>query len=143
MLEHITQTANSVYARAITPSQEGVLRTEQQQHTIPQKPPSAVKQEQAERVHEQRIEARREQQRELTSYRANNETPTYSPKHSQSQASQLAEKLLEAVRQSRQEQAKVERQKEGDETSIRQSKLDRAYQPTNLIQQPRFVDEMA
>jgi len=143
MLEHITQTTNSVYARAISPSQEGLLRTEKQQD-ITQKPQANVKNEQAEQVRqEQKVEARREDRRELTRYRANNETPTYSSKHANSQASQLADKLLEAVRQSRQERVRVERFKETSESSSRQSRLDRTYQPTNPVQSPRFVDEIA
>ncbi|VAW98727.1 hypothetical protein MNBD_GAMMA21-395 [hydrothermal vent metagenome] len=142
MFDHITQSSNSVYARAIPPSQEGLLRAEQPQH-VTQKEKSDTKQEQIERIQERRFEARREEQRQVASYRANSETASYSTKHSTSQASQLADKLLEAVRQSRQEQAKVEQHKSTREANNRQSQLDRTYQAANPVQQSHFVDEMA
>ncbi len=142
MFDHITQSSNSVYARAIPPSKEGMLRAEQQQH-VTQQEKSDTKQEQIERIQERRFEARREEQRQVASYRANNDTASYSPKHSTSQASQLADKLLEAVRQSRQDQAKVQYHKATREANNRQAQLDRTYQSENPVQQSRYVDEMA
>ncbi len=143
MLEHITHTANSIYARAVSPSQEGLLRTEQQ-HNITEKPQTAVKNEQAEQIRQDhKVQDRREERRELARYRANNEHPTNSSKHAQSQASQLADKLLESVRQSRQERVKVERFKAASESVSQQSRLNRTYQPTSPVEHPRFVDEIA
>jgi len=142
MLEHITQSSKSIYARAVPQSEGGSLRTEKQ-HDTSQTDTSMAKREQAERLDERRIEIRREEQREANRYRTNHETDSYSPKHSTSQASQLADKLLEAVRQSRQEQVKVERHKAASENNRHQTRLDRTYQVASQVKQPRFVDEMA
>ncbi len=141
MLDTLTQTSNSVYARAIPPSQEGSLRSEQPQDT-PQRPQIEAKRAQAEHLHEQKVEARREERRELASYRVHSETANFSPKHSQSQPSQLADKLLEAMRQSRQEEARLERKQASSEASNRRSQLDRTYH-SGYVQQPRYIDEIA
>jgi len=142
MLEHITQSSKSIHARAIPPSEKGSLRTEKQNDSA-QIAKSAAKREQAERLDERRIEIRREERREASRYRADHETASYSSKNSTSQASQIADKLLEAVRQSRQEQVKIERHKTASESNRQQMRLDRTYQAASPVKQPDFVDEMA
>jgi len=142
MIDQISQNTHAVHSRVIQPSHEALLRTDKQPDSA-QTSKQAIEDTQIKKAErDERVQERRVDQRKASSERASRDEPSYSVRHTSSQASQLSDKLLESVRESRREQMKAERAEEAPTRANRPTQMERAYQPAGHKDEPSFVDEI-
>lgn len=152
MLNEITQLSGTAYPRAISPSREGGLNQDKLSD-ITQKYHDAVNQKQSEKLRQEGINAaqqrqdkkineRREATQEASIYQAKRDIPSYAVGHTESQASQLADKLARDVQLARKEKLQKSGEQSPSHRRGQQVRLEQAYQPANPIEARRFVDEI-
>lgn len=133
MLDRLSQSPEAVYARAVRPSYEGHLRSESSR-------PPHLTQNQNMPVQKQRADVAARQVHDARQQTKFDEQSQYN--RVSSQASQVAEKLVQQVQKTRQEQVRSPTEQKSSDYGQRQ-KLNRTYVNESLFTGKRFIDEIA